>query len=779
MFGSHFYHERIRKSVAMFGTLFNNLYVIRKDSAGKTLNQQKVPLSYSPKDKFLERLKQNPDVINDTQIAVKLPRMSFEIVSMGYDPTRQLSKVNSTSQGVEGSSRRTQLFTGVPYNVQFQLNVYARSQDDALQVVEQILPFFTPQYTLSVKPLASYSDVKEDVPVTLSGITFLDDYEGALEDRRTIIYTLDFDMKINFYQDTASRSIIRTAIGNIFDQNTGGQVERITTVTNPIDASPDSDYGYSDIIQEFNELYATSYDFSLVGEPAELTVNISDGSVSSITINDPGAGFADIPSITIDPPAPAIRATALATVEGDFVNSITITDSGLNYTTIPSVTISPPADPTPAEATTTFNSLTNQVDSDVTITEPGTLYINSPLITFSPPIKAPIAATAIANIVDSGKSVLIDITDNGRHYFNNNVKGILRFNARYDSATDIDQEVLVDMIINDNEVAAILPLDSDTLNLYPSGTPDFKQVNTIYSLEIPSAEQAAIYAYESDGAAVTNIINPGAWYTVPPTVFLVGYSKDSALATTSSLFSEPLTASISRGRLSAVSAPNTPFITSISAVTVSAPTGLPDDFKAEGFARVDSEQVQSIELTDLGEFYTYNPSITIGLPDAAITATATAVLDSTQKKISSINITEAGRGYTSTPIVTIGVPTPAIQAEAVATLNSNNQVSAIQITEPGTNYLTVPTATISNPLASEDEQFVVGETISYVPSLNPNAIITGSVVAWNDTTNTLVINNVSSNDARYYPFEIGRDIRGLTSNATLVINTITEGEKSF
>lgn len=211
MFGPHFYNQRIRKAVAVFGSLFNEIYVIRKNSSNEVISQVKVPLSYAPKRDFIDRIAQmNVGEDQERQVAIKLPRMSFEIIGMNYDVTRQLPKMNKCVVPPSvGNGEASQIYTPVPYTIQFQLSVYARSQDDALQVVEQILPYFTPQYTVTVKPLDDY-DVKEDTPINLTGITFSDDYEGPLEARRTIVYTLDFDMKLSLYKRTDAPSKVVT-----------------------------------------------------------------------------------------------------------------------------------------------------------------------------------------------------------------------------------------------------------------------------------------------------------------------------------------------------------------------------------------------------------------------------------------------------------------------------------------------------------------------------------------------------------------------------------------
>lgn len=227
MFGTHFYHQRIRKAVAVFGSLFNDIHVVRKDAAGNSLSQVKVPLSYSPKRDFLARI----DAMNDgenaeRQIALKLPRLSFEILAMQYDASRQMPRTNACvvfpDNYDDGASK---LYTPVPYIVSFQLNAYAKTQDDALQIVEQILPYFTPNYTVTIKPLNDF-EVVEDSPITMTGITFSDDYEAPLENRRSIIYTMDFDMKLYLYKSVADGAkIIEEACVNFLNLDGGADEE--------------------------------------------------------------------------------------------------------------------------------------------------------------------------------------------------------------------------------------------------------------------------------------------------------------------------------------------------------------------------------------------------------------------------------------------------------------------------------------------------------------------------------------------------------------------------
>lgn len=281
MFGGHFYHQRIRKAVAVFGSMFNNMNVIRKNSAGDVISQVKVPLSYSPKRDFLARIDaMNNGEEGERQIAVKLPRMSFEIVSMNYDAVRQLPKMNNCTKPGETVGSATKLYTPVPYIVQFQLSVYAKSQDDALQVVEQILPYFTPSYTLTINPLDGFNTVKEDSQITLQGITFTDDYEAQLEARRTIIYTLDFDMKISLYKDTGTTSSLITQYEIDVADLDGNEFLKISDSANqaaPLAITVDENSGAT--VTNFKVINPpnTAYSLLLGASPTNGTASVSYG----------------------------------------------------------------------------------------------------------------------------------------------------------------------------------------------------------------------------------------------------------------------------------------------------------------------------------------------------------------------------------------------------------------------------------------------------------------------------------------------------------------------
>lgn len=252
MLGTWFYHKRVRMAVSVFGSLFNNIYVLRQNSSGETLSQIKVPLSYAPKRSFLERL-EDMSAGEDTErrVAMKLPRMSFEIMSMSYDATRQLPKTNTFSTSIPNeNNKRNVFYASVPYDIGFDVNIYAKSQDDALQIVEQILPYFNPQYTITVKPFhADHPEIKEDVPIILSSVVMSDNFEGSIGDRRTIVYTLSFNMKIAFYGPLDTGSIVREVHQNLYtlvgDSDTEIFQYRHKTVPTPTGVGVDSDYGFN------------------------------------------------------------------------------------------------------------------------------------------------------------------------------------------------------------------------------------------------------------------------------------------------------------------------------------------------------------------------------------------------------------------------------------------------------------------------------------------------------------------------------------------------------
>ena len=201
MLGQTFYHQTIRKYVVLFGTLFNDLNIEKKDSSGNVVSRQKVPIAYGPKQKFLTRIRQDPNI--DRQVAIQLPRMGFEMTSLTYDPIRKLNsvgKIMGRALPTEGQGTLRKMFNPVPYNMDFQLFVFVDNAEDGTQILEQILPFFTPEFNVTINAVSDLG-IKLDVPISFNSASLEDTFDGEFTARRTLIWTLDFFMKGFLYPD--------------------------------------------------------------------------------------------------------------------------------------------------------------------------------------------------------------------------------------------------------------------------------------------------------------------------------------------------------------------------------------------------------------------------------------------------------------------------------------------------------------------------------------------------------------------------------------------------
>ena len=234
MLGTYFYHEIIRKTIISFGTLFNNVYIKQLDKSGAVANQQKVGLSYGPMQKFLAKIQQQDEVTKS--VAISLPRMSFEMTSIQYDSTRKAG-VTQTFKAVDSSdgNKIKKVFMPVPYNIGFELNIFSKLNDDALQIVEQILPFFQPSFNLTLDLLNSIGE-KRDTPVVLDSIDFQDDYEGSFQTRRALIYTLRFTVKTYLFgpiADSTDGLIRKVQVDTYTNINTNTATREMRYTTTP------------------------------------------------------------------------------------------------------------------------------------------------------------------------------------------------------------------------------------------------------------------------------------------------------------------------------------------------------------------------------------------------------------------------------------------------------------------------------------------------------------------------------------------------------------------
>ena len=224
-----FYHGIIRKTIVSFGSLFSDIYIDRKEGdsvAGTTLQRIQIPLAYAPKEKWIVRLDQDPNLENHTYVS--LPRMSFEITGYTYDAGRKTARMQKITCG-DSSNSMSFMYAPVPYNIDISLYILTKTQEDAMQIIEQILPTFTPEYTLSINAIPEMS-VKQDIPVILNSITVQDDYDGDFQTRRFVTHTLTFTLKTNLYGNVNSQNVIEQVSANIGLKEVGG-TDRVYTAT--------------------------------------------------------------------------------------------------------------------------------------------------------------------------------------------------------------------------------------------------------------------------------------------------------------------------------------------------------------------------------------------------------------------------------------------------------------------------------------------------------------------------------------------------------------------
>ena len=213
--GNVYYHGSIRKAIVAFGRLFSDIYIDRKQGdsvSGTTIQRLQVPLSYAPKEKWLVRLDQQPDLENNVTM-ISLPRMSFEINSYAYDSSRKLNRMQQIKTDVANSTKPA-VYTPVPYNVDMSLYILTKTQEDGLQIIEQILPTFTPEYTLAVNVVPEMG-ITMDIPIILESVSVVDEYDGNFQDRRFVTHTLNFQMKLNLFGPITGTPVITEVNANI------------------------------------------------------------------------------------------------------------------------------------------------------------------------------------------------------------------------------------------------------------------------------------------------------------------------------------------------------------------------------------------------------------------------------------------------------------------------------------------------------------------------------------------------------------------------------------
>ena len=255
MLGNRFYNQSFRKLIVAFGQIFNNIVIQRTNSTGGVTARITVPLAYAPKEKFLVRLDQQAN-LESREFATSLPRMGFEITGLSYDSSRKLTRVQKYSKVKTNESGEKMNFnyTPVPYNITMNLYIFTATAEDGLQIVEQILPYFQPDYTVTINAVPDLN-IKRDIPIVIGNITYEDTYDGAFTTRRAVIYTISFTAKTYLFGPMSNQGVIKEVRADIgTDTDTPlTREERIVIVPNPTSADADDDFGFTTTINFFND----------------------------------------------------------------------------------------------------------------------------------------------------------------------------------------------------------------------------------------------------------------------------------------------------------------------------------------------------------------------------------------------------------------------------------------------------------------------------------------------------------------------------------------------
>ena len=317
MFNNEFYHETIRRYVIVFGTMFNDMVVHRRNAAGTIVKRLKVPIAYGPRAKFLSRIKQDPTLTKPD--AISLPRMSFQIVGYNYDPARKLQTIGQMRSAVANTSLNGVVYNPVPYNIDFELSIYVLNAEDGTMLIEQILPFFTPEWTNTMK-LVDDIDLRMDVPVVLNTINTEDTYEDAYENRRTIIHTLNFTMKGYIFGPVRNKDIIliantRTFVIDGFSASLEGVNSGPNAIVQLSAANAGTGYVNNQIVTFSN---------GIVNATASIVTNTT-GSITSLSIQS-GGNFANTSTIRTQ--------IANTTTTSNATNGNTSSGTGASFTIV-------------------------------------------------------------------------------------------------------------------------------------------------------------------------------------------------------------------------------------------------------------------------------------------------------------------------------------------------------------------------------------------------------------------------------------------------------------
>jgi len=680
---NYFYNETTRKYVALFGTLFNQIKIERAKVDGTVVQDMIVPLSYGPAQKFLARLQQDPNL--NRKSAINLPRMSFEIMSMNYDPERkvgQTRKILKTTDEVTGQRNFT--YVGAPYNLEFQLSIMTKYSEDAAKILEQIIPFFQPDFTQTVNLIPGIDPL--DIPIILNSVTTEELYEGSFEERRSVLYTLGFTMKGWYFGPQRKQKVIK-----FIDTNLYKGTDANAPFLEGVDIRPGLD-------SEGNPI--TGRD----GIRATATATVENGVVTAITVNEDGEKYSSSNTVivTIDPPS-TTNAAAVATVSNNQISSISVTEGGGFYTNTPAITITDPNQSfTTATATATVNA--NNIVTAINVTNSGTFYASANVSISEPAARASQIKFGNDALAHDNYSDVIDIGP---------VDGTV--------ATGINQGYAIEFwiyptIFPSSLALRIVSFEGSNMRIEYNATsgelfyyPPFGngQSSRGYNLVL---NQWNHVRFEHVGSAQTFVING--------TVTGGGFVGQGTILTngTNVIIGDHIDTSnnVANGDRSFIGFLDNFRMDSITTLAGAAGdsytmpnTALSGSFITENFekefatatANVVNGEIVSIDVTDGGANYTSTPTVTITAPnDSRSNYRATATANVVNGAVDSIDVTDAGKFYVSAN-VSIAVPTP-VTATANAVVSESGDISSIIISNGGSGYSSAPTVTIAEPRAT-------------------------------------------------------------------------------
>lgn len=670
---NYFYNETTRRYVALFGTLFNQIKIERTDNAGATVQSMIVPLSYAPFQKVLSRLNEDPDLLNSKRTAISLPRMSFEITSFQYDPARKIGSTQKLRKEAkaEVDSSKSFVYSSVPYNLDFSLYIMTKYSEDATKIMEQILPFFTPDWTVTAQMVPDLDPI--DIPIILNSVTTEDLYEGDYETRQSILYTLNFTLKGWYFGPEKKRKVIKFIdVGFATGTLPNTPFEEAVRIKPGLDSNG-------------NPLYED-------GIAATATASLSNGGVSGITIVNDGENYNPNNSIAVTVSDPdSIDAIITPVIANTAIVSMTIDEAGGYYSTIPNITISEPN--LPVTTATASTVLSGDTLGSVDVTSGGTYYNTATATISEPPAKSP--------YIKFGDDAL---------YHTNHTDKILSHVTNYNLVT-AGSGFAIEFWIYPEEFNAskshILHFAGTTMRIEIEANGELAYRPVLNSPPVRSTPEALVLnqwnhcRIEHYGSAAKWLING----TVDaggsaPQGFLLGGGTNVYIGERSV------------NERSFLGALDNLTITQISSLTANGSYTVPaapqtgsyftDDFDkipATATVTVVAGEVTEVVVTNPGKKYTSEPTITISDPDglpADYQATASAIL--TDGSVSSITINNSGKFYSSANAAIDSVTSST--ATASISIDDTGQAATITVTNPGSGYRTVPTITIGNPAAT-------------------------------------------------------------------------------